>query len=75
MGEESEKDFTFAMFLSLFFGWTGLDRIYLGRYFTGILKGISLGGLGMWWILDIFLLLSGELKDGKEKSDSPFIGL
>jgi TM2 domain-containing membrane protein YozV len=47
-------------------GWSGIDRFYLKRYFTGILKLITLGGLGFWWILDIFLILIGQLKEGEE---------
>lgn len=60
MGEESEKDPLVTIFLSVFFGWCGLDRFYRGAYFTAILKLITFGGLGLWWLLDILLSLAGE---------------
>lgn len=61
MEEESEgKDPLITLFLSIFFGWCGLDRFYRGAYFTGILKLITFGGLGIWWLIDILLLLAGE---------------
>ena len=40
--------------LSLFFGIMGLDRIYLRDYKYGMLKFITLGGLGIWYFLDLF---------------------
>jgi TM2 domain-containing membrane protein YozV len=61
MEEESEgKDPLVTLLLSIFFGWCGLDRFYRGAYFTGILKLISFGGLGIWWLIDILLSLTGE---------------
>jgi TM2 domain-containing membrane protein YozV len=56
----NKKDPLVSLFLSILFGWCGLDRFYRGAYFTGILKLITFGGLGIWWLVDIFLLLSGE---------------
>ncbi|MBZ9571869.1 TM2 domain-containing protein [Patescibacteria group bacterium] len=65
--EKSEKDLLVALILSFLFGWTGIDRIYLGHYSTGFLKAVTFGGVGLWWLLDIFLLLTGEMKDGEGK--------
>mmetsp|Transcript_89255 Transcript_89255/g.257405 ORF Transcript_89255/g.257405 Transcript_89255/m.257405 type:complete len:560 (+) Transcript_89255:82-1761(+) len=42
-----------AFFLSLFAGFLGGDRFYLGQYYVGFLKLTSLGGLGVWWVYDI----------------------
>jgi len=39
--------------LSLFAGPIGLDQFYLGFYAYGILKLITLGGAGIWWVFDI----------------------
>lgn len=38
--------------LALFTG--GLDRIYLGQIGLGILKILTTGGLGIWWLIDLF---------------------
>ncbi len=59
----SDKYFLGALLLSFFFGWLGADRFYLGRIGTGILKLLTLGGLGIWVIIDLLLLVFGGLKD------------
>jgi hypothetical protein len=38
-------------------GIFGIDRFYLGKWKSGIAKGLTLGGLGMWWFIDGVLLL------------------
>jgi len=58
--EDSGKDSTISLFLAIFLGWCGADRFYRGAYFTAILKLITFGGFGIWWLIDIFLLLAGE---------------
>ncbi len=52
-----------ALLLSLLFGWLGLDRFYLGYRRMGILKLLTLGLLGVWWILDFILLLGDKIPD------------
>lgn len=42
-----------AYFLSLFGGYFGFDRFYLGNPIDGMLKLITLGGFGVWWLADI----------------------
>jgi hypothetical protein len=50
-----------AIFLSLFFGGLGGDRFYLGHVWSGFLKLLSLGGFGIWSIVDVVFLASGLL--------------
>ncbi|MDO4199242.1 MAG: TM2 domain-containing protein [Clostridia bacterium] len=45
--------------ISIFFGNMGLDRLLIGKIGTGILKFLTAGGFGIWWIYDIFKI--GEL--------------
>jgi len=42
-----------AYLLSLFFGYLGADLFYLGFMNAGVLKLLTLGGFGIWWIVDI----------------------
>ena len=65
--EASEKSWTTAFLLSVFLGLFGADRIYLGHPLFGTLKLCSFGFGGMWWILDIVLLLLGAMKDSQGK--------
>ena len=61
---------TTASVLSLLLGWLGIDRFYMGRIGLGILKLITLGGLGVWWIVDMILVGAGKARDG---SGTPLI--
>ncbi|CAI4228823.1 unnamed protein product [Auanema sp. JU1783] len=45
-----------ALLLSIFLGFFGLDRIYLGYYAIGLFKMFSLGGLFIIWITDVVLI-------------------
>ncbi|MDD4900164.1 MAG: TM2 domain-containing protein [Candidatus Omnitrophica bacterium] len=57
------KNFLTALLLSLFVGSLGVDRFYLGYIGLGILKLITLGGCGLWWLIDLILIASKNLKD------------
>eukprot|EP00440_Ansanella_granifera_P030183 gb/GFBE01032793.1/.p1 GENE.gb/GFBE01032793.1/~~gb/GFBE01032793.1/.p1 ORF type:complete len:525 (+),score=96.37 gb/GFBE01032793.1/:1-1575(+) len=63
-----------AFLLSLFTGFLGLDRFYLGLYLTGCAKLVSLGGLGVWWLYDIVRVGSAPVyaRDFKVADDLPF---
>jgi len=36
-------------------GFIGLDRAYKGDAVTGVLKLLTLGGLGIWWLVDVYV--------------------
>lgn len=57
------KEFLTTALLSLFVGYLGVDRFYLGKVGTGILKLITFGGLGVWYLIDLILILTGSMKD------------
>ncbi|KAK6743880.1 hypothetical protein RB195_010899 [Necator americanus] len=45
-----------TLLLSIFFGFLGIDRMYLGYYAVGIMKMLSLGGLFVLWLIDVVLI-------------------
>lgn len=51
------KDPTIALVLSLFVGSLGIDRFYLGDTGLGVIKLLTCGGLGIWTIVDWFLIM------------------
>lgn len=68
MNKVNQKDFMTTAILSLFLGGLGVDRFYLGKVGTGVLKLITFGGLGLWYLIDLILILTGSMtsKDGKK---------
>lgn len=68
---ESHKTFLATWLLSLLLGGLGVDRFYLGKVGTGILKLITVGGGGIWYLIDLILVLTGSQKD---KAGLPLAG-
>lgn len=62
-GPESDKSFVVTWLLSWFLGTFGIDRFYLGKIGTGVLKLVTLGGFGIWTLVDVVLVLIGAQRD------------
>jgi hypothetical protein len=61
----SDKEWLTTILLSFFVGWLGIDRFYLGYTGLGVLKLISFGGLGIWYIIDLILIVTGNMTDAQ----------
>ena len=54
------------MILSWLLGYFGADRFYQGQILLGVLKLITLGGVGVWWLIDAayYTYKAGETAQG-----------
>lgn len=50
------KDPTISIVLSVLVGGLGVDRFYIGDVGLGVAKLLTCGGLGIWWLVDLFLI-------------------
>jgi TM2 domain-containing membrane protein YozV len=62
---ESDRSYVAAWLLAFFFGGLGADRFYRGFIKSGLLKLITLGGLGVWSLIDWLMIGFGTPKDKK----------
>lgn len=52
-----------ALLLCFLFGVLGVHRFYVGKVATGLLQLLTIGGLGLWWLLDLLVILLGGFTD------------
>jgi hypothetical protein len=63
----SPKSRLAAALLAWFLGFLGIHRFYVGKVGTGILMIVTLGGLGIWVLIDFIVILLGSFKDKEER--------
>ncbi|MCL2633940.1 MAG: TM2 domain-containing protein [Oscillospiraceae bacterium] len=62
------KNKTTAIILALLLGSLGVDRFYLGYTGLGVVKLLTVGGFGIWSLIDLIMLIMGKYgpADGSE---------
>lgn len=64
MGQrKSDKGFVPTVLLCFFLGTLGIHRFYVGKIGTGILQLITLGGFGIWYLIDFVMIILGNFTD------------
>ena len=68
MSESSEKKILPAFILCFFVGFLGIHRFYVGKTGSGIAQILTLGGLGLWALVDFIMIVCGSFKDSEGKA-------
>jgi len=61
--QKSPKGFVPALILCILLGGFGVHRFYVGKVGTGIVMILTLGGLGIWTLIDLIMIAVGNFKD------------
>ena len=59
----SRKGFVPTLLLCLLLGGFGAHRFYVGKIGTGIIQLLTMGGLGIWALIDLILIIVGKFSD------------
>ena len=71
MSDTSIKGFVPTILLCFFFGVFGVHRFYVGKVGTGILQLLTLGGFGIWALVDFIMIVVGSFTDKQGKFVKP----
>jgi TM2 domain-containing membrane protein YozV len=61
----SDKKRLIAALLCFFLGGLGVHRFYVGKTGSGIAQIFTLGGCGIWALIDFIMILLGSFKDAQ----------
>jgi len=59
------KDWLTALLLCFFLGVFGAHRFYTGHIGLGVVQLLTLGGCGIWALIDFILIIVGNFKDAE----------
>src|SRR5262249_52762625 len=54
-----------AFLLCFFVGYLGVHRFYVGKIGSGIAMLVTFGGLGVWWLIDLIIIVCGAFTDAQ----------
>lgn len=65
--DTSEKDWLTTLLLCFFLGGLGIHSFYVGKTGIGIVQLLTLGGCGIWTLIDFIMIICGNYKDAQGK--------
>lgn len=58
-------DWLTTLLLCVFLGTLGIHSFYTRKTTIGILQLITCGGCGIWWLIDVIMIVTDSFKDGQ----------
>jgi TM2 domain-containing membrane protein YozV len=76
MAMEPQKNWLTTVLLCQFLGTLGIHRFYTGRIVSGIFQLLTFGGFGIWALIDLIMIVTGDFKDqyGRPLNHPPVMG-
>ena len=65
--EISPRSRLVALLFCILLGFLGVHRFYVGKIGTGILMLVTIGGLGIWQLVDLILIAVGSFRDKENR--------
>ncbi|EDW65439.1 TM2 domain-containing protein amaretto [Drosophila virilis] len=65
--------FVTTLIYSMLLGFLGMDRFCLGQTGTAVGKLLTMGGVGVWWIIDVILLITNNLLPEDGSNWNPYV--
>ena len=65
--EISPRSRLVALLFCILLGFLGVHRFYVGKIGTGILMLVTIGGLGIWQLIDLILIAVGSFRDKENR--------
>lgn len=59
-----QKDWLITLLLCIFVGYLGVHSFYTGKTLFGVLQLVTLGGCGIWTLVDLIMIITDNYRDG-----------